>query len=114
MMDPATQPRLIGYDRRQFEFPLRATALTFGDSRDLPQLQVADLLAGTMAYFGSAVARSKRDDFADHLEQAGVERFTIHAIWPAPHVTPHALGTEGIGGVNAANLMAGALRKTRI
>ncbi len=109
MMNPTAQPKLIGYDRRKFEFPLR-----FADSHDLPQLQVADLLAGAMAYFGSAVARSARDDLANQLEHVGIERFTIHAIWPSPDVTPQRLGTEEVGGINAANFMADALAKMRI
>lgn len=113
MMDPDAVPTLVGYDRRRFEFPLKARTLSFANSRDLPQLQVVDLIAGAMSYFGSAMARGERDEFSDELERAGIERFTIQAIWPAPHVTPQALGTEEVGGVNAVNFMADAVRRRR-
>lgn len=54
MMDPTASPTMIGYDRRKFEFPLRARTLSFADSRDLPQLQVVDLLAGATSYFATS------------------------------------------------------------
>lgn len=113
MMDPDASPTLVGYDRRKFEFPLRARALSFANSRDLPQLQVVDLIAGAMSYFASAMARGASDDFSEELERAGIERFTIQAVWPAPHVTPQALGTEEVGGVNSTNFMAEAVWRRR-
>lgn len=113
MMNPAATPTLIGYDRRRFEFPLKARTLNFADSRDLPQLQVVDLLAGATAYFASAVALSVQDELAEQLDRAGIQRFTVNAIWPAPNVTPQALGTNETGGVNATDYMAEALAKTR-
>lgn len=114
MMDPAAPPTLIGYDRRKFEFPLRARTLRFADSRELPQLQVVDLLAGATSYFATAIARSARDELTEQLDRAGIERFSIHALWPAPHVTPQTLGTEETGGVNATDFMVETLAKTRI
>ena len=114
MMNPDVEATVIGYDRRKFEFPLRTRTLEFGDSRDLPQLQVADLLAGSISYFASALAREARDDLTNSLERAGIERYNMHVLWPAPQVTPKALGTEESGGINAANFMAVALAKTRI
>lgn len=45
MMTPVV-PRKIGYGNRQAELPLRVSELDFGDSAALPQLQVADLIAG--------------------------------------------------------------------
>ena len=48
MMTPLA-PRLVGYGKRQAELPLRVSKFDFGDSRLLPQLQVADLIAGAAA-----------------------------------------------------------------
>ncbi|BAL97899.1 hypothetical protein RGE_45640 [Rubrivivax gelatinosus IL144] len=114
MMNPAASPVVIGYDRRKFEFPLRAGTLKFADSRTLPQLQVVDLLAGAAAYFAGNIARGAKDELTEQLQQAGIERFIVHAIWPAPVVTPRALGTEEIGGVNAVDFMVKALAGERI
>jgi hypothetical protein len=102
MMDSSAEPQLIGYDRRKFEFPLRATGITFGDSKTRPGLQVADLLAGTVAYFAGRVAINKRDEFRDRLEEAGVERFNVQTIWPEMKVTPDDLGTAAQPGETAA------------
>jgi hypothetical protein len=102
MMDSSATPKMIGYDRRKFEFPLRATGITFGDSKENPGLQVADLLAGTVAYFATRVANSKRDKFCDLLDAAGVERFNVQSIWPEMKVTPNDLGTATQPGETAA------------
>lgn len=114
MMNPDTQPTLIGYDRRKFEFPLRARSLQFADSRNVSQLQVVDLLAGAVSYFASTVARGARSELTEQLDQAGIERFTINSLWPGPHVTPKMLGTEEMGGLNANDFMVGVLSKKRI
>lgn len=113
MMDPVAEPTLIGYDRRKFEFPLRASRLDFADSAGVPQLQVVDLLAGAVCHFGSAMARSTRDEFTDALDAAGIERFTIQALWPELAVSPKDLGTEEVGGINATDFMAEALFRRR-
>lgn len=94
MMNGTEMPALIGYDRRKFEFPLRATGITFDDSKKQLGLQVADLLAGTVAYFAGRVANGKRDEFCDLLDKAGVERFNVQSIWPEMKVTPQTLGTS--------------------
>lgn len=113
MMNPTAAPTLIGYDRRKFEFPLRARTLTFGDSRLHPQLQVVDLLAGATAHFANTRARGTDDRLADLLNHAGIERFTVQNVWPFPHVTPQALGTEEVGGENAVDFMARSMHRKR-
>jgi hypothetical protein len=114
MMDKTIEPALIGYDRRKFEFPLKATGLQFADSRDHLSLQVADLIAGATAYRASAVARSADDELSLALRDAEVDRLLFNVLWPSPDVTPQALGTEEVGGINATEYMTNALAKRRI
>jgi Protein of unknown function (DUF3800) len=114
MMDPTIEPAVIGYDRRKFEFPLRATGVTFADSRDHSALQLADVVAGATAHWAASLARGHADDLAEALEAAGIRRFTFDALWPSPDVTPEALGTEETGGVNAVEHMTNALAGRRI
>jgi hypothetical protein len=64
MMDTTIKPTVIGYDRRNFGFPLKATGMDFADSKDHFSLQVADLLAGATNFHASAIARQSKDDFA--------------------------------------------------
>ncbi|WIH05132.1 DUF3800 domain-containing protein [Xanthomonas translucens pv. graminis] len=46
LMTPNADPTVLGYGDRKMELPLRVSSLSFGNSVDLPQLQLADLLAG--------------------------------------------------------------------
>jgi hypothetical protein len=101
MMDPSIESAVIGYDRRMFEFPLKATGVTFADSARHSALQLADLVAGATAYWASAMAGGEKDQLATDLEAAGVRRFVFDAIWPSLDVTPEALGTDKEGGVDA-------------
>lgn len=114
MMDPKIEPAVIGYDRRKFEFPLKATGVTFADSRDHPALQLADVVAGATAHWASSLARGQQDEFAGALDAVGIRRFAFDALWPSPDVTPEALGTEEIGGVNAIEHMTNALARREI
>ena len=113
-MDSAIEPATVGYDRRKFEFPLKATGITFADSRDHPALQLADVIAGATSHLASSLARGERDDFAGALDAAGVRRFAFNAIWPSPDGTPEALGTEEVGGTNAVEHMTNVLAARRI
>ena len=113
MMNPAIAPAVIGYDRRKFEFPLKATGITFADSHDHPALQLADLIAGATSHWASSLARGEPDEFANNLDAAGIRRFAFDALWPSPNVTPEALGTEEAGGINAVEHMTTALAKGR-
>jgi hypothetical protein len=113
MIDQRIVPATIGYDRRKFEFPLKATGIAFSDSRSHASLQMADLLAGATAYRTSAVARGKRDSFSDALGDAGLDRFLIGALWPSTDVTPEELETNEVGGINAVDYIAEALAKRK-
>jgi hypothetical protein len=114
MIDQSIEPALIGYDRRKFEFPLKATGITFADSVNHPSLQLADLLAGATNYWASALARGQRDEFSEALNNAGIVRFAFNALWPSTDVSPEALGTTEVGGINAVEHIANALARRRI
>ncbi len=114
MMDPTIEPAIIGYDRRKFEFPLKVTGITFADSRNHPALQLADLIAGATSYWASSLARGECDDFAEALDAVGVRRFAFDALWPSLDVTPEALCTEEVGGLNAVDYITSALTARRI
>lgn len=45
LMQPATA-RMIGYGKRKAELPLRVSTFDFADSKNHPQLQLADIVAG--------------------------------------------------------------------
>lgn len=109
MMDESIKPEIIGYDRRKFEFPLRATGIDFADSISHSALQLSDVIAGATSHYCASLARGKLDEFAESLKAAGIDRFVFDAIWPSADVTPEALGTADVGGINAVEHMTKSL-----
>jgi Protein of unknown function (DUF3800) len=109
LFDAKAEPVEIGYDRRTFSFPLKATSLVFADSRDFPAIQLADLVAGATAYWAQRIASGENDDFASSLDDAGIESLAKNKIWPTPEVTPEALGTQGHDSLNPIDHMLGFL-----
>ena len=111
MMDKSITPALIGYDRRKFEFPLKAKKLQFADSKDHLAIQVADLFAEATAYSMSAFTRPDPDSFVHQLGEAGIGRFLFEALWPTKLISPEDLGTTEIGGINTIDHITKTLNK---
>ena len=108
------EERLVGYDRRQFVLPLRATDLRFGRSENDVRIQVADILASSVCFWANGFADpSKRGILWEEIDAANVGRFVIGALWPSTEVTPTGLGTNESGGVNPADATADFLATRR-
>ncbi|CAJ0807722.1 hypothetical protein P3T32_005198 [Ralstonia sp. GP73] len=95
MMATSGEPSLlVGYDRRKFHFPLRATSLEQGDSKEYPQIQVSDLCVGAVARF----MKYKDSGVSDPLNDAFVELVGHHwefdGVMPSTAVTPKDLKTD--------------------
>lgn len=82
MVDSSIPPGKIGYGQRKFKFPLKVRELRSGNSKQYPALQIADLIAGATRYYYSAFFRNESDQFANKLQDAGIERFVFGAIGP--------------------------------
>ncbi|ENQ8703503.1 DUF3800 domain-containing protein [Vibrio harveyi] len=102
----------IGYDRRTFTLPLKARSLQFGDSTQYPQLQVADIIASSVAYWAAGIASGETEDyFFKELDGLNLNRLlTPNVIWPTQKVTPKELGTVHNGGLNTADTVAEFLK----
>ena len=67
---------VIGYDIRKIEFPLRANGVCFADSKNDYRLQVADLLAGSFAYWAKGLINDFiEDEFWKKLNELDIEKF---------------------------------------
>ena len=100
-MLPDEEVHVLGYDRRKFSFPLRASGIRFASSSEDPRLQVADILASASSYWASGlVAPPSHMEFWSDLNEANLARFVRNVIWPSPDVAPKDLGTEFTGGTN--------------
>lgn len=105
LMD-ANEPEIeIGYDRRKSIFPLRARSLRFASSETLDGLQVADLVAGGLAYFLRQRSAAS-DPFAAEIMKTNLAKVEFSPIEPTTKVTPEELGTSEVGGINPVDYTA--------
>jgi hypothetical protein len=100
----------VGYDRRKFTFPLRATSLVEGDSKLIPQLQVADICAGCINHFLKCQAAEVSDKLTEAILAQGCEEWVINAVLPGTEVTPQELGIDE-SGMNPIDPMVSHLRE---
>ncbi len=96
----------VGYDHRKYKLPFKASGIQFTDSKQIRQLQIADVLAGAVSYWCRGFISKDLDiEFVQALGQSGIRDLVITCIWPSDDVTPAKMGTEGIGGINGVAYM---------
>lgn len=75
--------RPVGHGERTWSLPLFATDVSFADSRDHPQLQVADILAGAANYWLRGLLTEPDDrPFHEGIEKAAILNMVVLALWP--------------------------------
>jgi hypothetical protein len=95
LMAPAAT-RIVGYPGRKIELPLRISTLDFGDSKDHPQLQVADLIAGAAA--DCLLAWSGRREclpYHDALRDSLLPELFIGGVIPSPTIEQSQMPAPG-------------------
>ncbi|MET4677721.1 MULTISPECIES: DUF3800 domain-containing protein [unclassified Luteibacter] len=86
----------VGHGDRVFELPLRISSLSFEDSKDHPALQVADLVAGGVMDFFSALAGYKEfTPFHEALRETKLIDLIVDGIVPSQDLTPENEAKEG-------------------
>ena len=111
-MSPDEEIHVLGYDRRKFSFPLRASRIRFASSNEDPRLQVADILASaTSCWAAGLVVAPSHMELWNGLNEANLLRFVRNVIWPSPDVSPKDLGTEFTGGTNPVDAMTAFMVK---
>lgn len=102
----------VGYDYRKIVLPLRAAGISFADSAKVKQLQIADVIAGTTAYWARRLVGEHVDKrFCDQVEAHGIRSLVIGCLWPSADVTPKALGTEEIGGIDLVDYVTNLISR---
>lgn len=82
MMKPLP-PRWIGYGDRRAELPLRVGSFDFGDSVDLPQLQLADLVARAAVDWVRAVSsRQASSGYVEALANSRLKDLLVAGMLP--------------------------------
>lgn len=81
-------PRVIGSGSSTMVFPPSIERLEFVSSRQYPEVQVADIIAGSLGYAMRARAQKEPDEFADQVIERLFGHAWIDAIWPDPDGIP--------------------------
>ncbi|MEX2181901.1 MAG: DUF3800 domain-containing protein [Gemmatimonadaceae bacterium] len=81
LMATDTSVRSFKLGQLESAFPIRATGINFAASHAVPQLQVADLVAGGVAYFFGRAAQRRQDDFGRAIAKTRIIQ-DISPIWP--------------------------------
>jgi hypothetical protein len=83
-------PALVGYAGRITPFPLMVKETRFEPSHAWAGLQLADVLAGAMAYRlrWHINGRDPQDSYGTALSQIEWDVFEAHVVWPTDDVTP--------------------------
>lgn len=106
---PAATFRFSG--NSNIRFPLNIKATRTANSKEIVQLQLADIVAGATAKFcASRIDPAFKSPYTDALLDAGILSLVIGGVWPSTDVTPEEMGTEGMSGEHLDYLEA-QLRK---
>ena len=110
-----TEREGVGQGDHYAEFPLRATKLALRPSHEVPQLQVADLIASSVAHLQGGIADpSLKDRLWDELLDSPFAELGCARIWPGMEVDPEKLGRRGDDGRGvelAAELVDGGMTR---
>lgn len=94
LMTTAEQGRVLAGPGPKRKLPLLATGLTFADSKRVPQVQLADVIAGALATLYRAVASNRFDDFVTALrDDTLLQEITGEPFWPTRALSSAEFGT---------------------
>lgn len=111
-MDLNQESTLIGYDRRKFTLPIKGRSLKFANSKESLQIQVADIIASSIAYWANGVLKKSNDYLFLELNKLNLARLLIKdTVWPSQFITPSELNTEFDGGLDAVRYATRILQK---
>ncbi|MGI8546806.1 MAG: DUF3800 domain-containing protein [Gemmatimonadaceae bacterium] len=114
-MRPAGDTRVFGQPGIARAWPVLARGIEFRDSHDIPQIQVADLLAGAIAAVLGARVRPNAADpedaaFVQGLAQTQISQIAFDPVWPSDVVDPARLGAGDRSASAAVNFVTDLAR----
>jgi len=98
----------VGYDYRKMSYPLSIDSVTLESSKNVLQIQVADLIASSLAYCVKRIHIDKviDDQFANEILKSRIANIKSYPIMPSDKLTPKQLGTEDDSGINPLDYLA--------
>lgn len=112
LMSTDTESRTIGYGTRKAELPMRVLALDFADSREHPQLQIADVLAGASRDCVAAKLESGKWTVFHEALVPLVDRIIVNRMLPDPASIGVAEPRPAPGDVSLVDGTVNFLRET--
>lgn len=107
-------PISVGYGIRTRRFPLLADDIKLVNSKKYPQIQLADILAGSLAYWANGILGKKvNSEFFEELKKSPLEELLINSVWPSEKFTPKELGMVKEGGIDPIDFVANLLAQQR-
>ena len=84
LSNPNITPKKIGLDKRTMNFPLAITSINRVDSRKYPQIQVADLIGSSFAYYAKNILLEKNEDdqLAKLILSTKLSLLPVHQLSP--------------------------------
>ncbi len=97
----------VGFDYRKMTYPLAIDSVSLESSKDILQIQLADLLASSLTYCIKKIHIEKSDDdFAKKIMNSKIGHIKTYPIMPSNKLTPKDLGTEDDNGINPLDHLA--------
>ncbi len=106
LVDPNARHAVVGFDTRTKIFPLSVNETVFEQSHQSAALQIADLIAGSVAQYMGARIKGAYGDYEKRLERVFERGIGGYVFWPSWEVTPEGMGTLGPGGENPLDYIA--------
>jgi hypothetical protein len=96
----------VGFGSRTMTFPAQIEKLELVDSTSNLQVQIADLVASTIAFVYNN-QNDKQIPFVEQIQESKLFNLkNFHTIWPEPKITPEDLDMTDGNGVNVLDFLA--------
>lgn len=105
--DHSKVPKEINFNGRIIKLPLKVNSVSLEESKAIPQIQVSDLIAGSIAHIlrvrASNVKIENMDSFSQSLWDSGIIKLLENIVWPEEKFTPKDFGITQLESKHSTN-----------
>lgn len=112
IIEEEEQPILFG---AKVKYPLQINQLQLCDSKENKQLQLADIIASSLAYALNKKTNGEPDDLADEILKSKITSFEdIRCLFPSMKITPEELGTKDTKNDESLNALVSIIENNKL
>lgn len=105
----------VGFGSRKYKFPLPINSLKTEDSKNILQLQLADVFASSINYLAIQTINGTEDDFSREILSSRLFKSSSgSSMWPGNEMTPEELEMTNPSGIDPLDFLASAAYKDPI